>query len=576
LALVFTVLLGTFPLVNAAISDGTVDSFQKISEIEGGFGQLNTFDFFGKSVASIGDLDGDGIVDFAVGAHGDDDGCLDDDNYCSKGAVYILFMNNDGTVKSQQKISDDAGGFTGNLDAADYFGYSMGGKIGDFDGDGIPDLIVSAFLDDDGGTDKGALYILFLNSDGTVKSHQKISDTEGGFTGGLDNSDSFGHSVSQIGDLNGDGIMDLAVGAEGDDDGGVNRGAVWILFLNSDGTVKSHQKISDTEGGFEGILFNGIKFGHGVHPIGDLDVDGVVDLVVGSEYGKGAIWILFLNSDGTVKSFQEISDTEGGFTGALDENDHFGVTVDGIGDLDNDGIPDLAVGADLDDDGGTNTGALYILFLNSDGTVKSHQKISDTEGGLEGILNSQGNFGHRVVRLDDHNGDGVVDLFVGAHRTADGGSDKGAVWILFLKKIEDDDGKDTIGLHKSSNSQFILFDGFPGNRIHKFPKGGSAHSPLVGDWNGDGQDTIGLHKSSNSQFILFDGFPGNRIHKFTLGLAGDIPLIGDWNDNGMDTVGLYGPSTNQFILYDGFPGNQIHKFAKGGIQHTPLIGDWQK
>jgi len=343
LALVFTVLLGTFPLVNAAISDGTVDSFQKISDTEGGFGQLKNYDYFGKSVASIGDLDGDGIVDFAVGAYGDDDGCPDADKYCMKGAVYILFMNNDGTVKSQQKISDDAGGFTGNLDEGDVFGYSLGGKIGDFDGDGIPDLISTAFLDDDGGTDRGALYILFLNSDGTVKSFQKISDTEGGFTGTLDNLDNFAHSVSPIGDLDGDGIMDLAVGADLDDDGGTDRGAVWILFLNSDGTVKSFQKISDTEGGFEGILKNKIKFGHAVHPIGDLDVDGVVDLVVGSELGLGAVWILFMNSDGTVKSFQEISDTEGGFEGILGSGDQFGVSVDGMGDLDNDGIPDFSV-----------------------------------------------------------------------------------------------------------------------------------------------------------------------------------------------------------------------------------------
>jgi len=436
-------MLGTFPLVNAAISDGTVDSFQKISDSEGGFGQLKNYDYFGKDVASIGDLDGDGIVDFAVGAYGDDDGCPDTDTNCMKGAVYILFMNNDGTVKSQQKISDTAGGFTGNLDEGDVFGYSLGGNIGDFDGDGIPDLIVTAFLDDDGGTDKGAFYILFLNSNGTVKSFQKISDTEGGFTGALDNLDRFAHSVSQIGDLDGDGIIDLAVGAELDDDGGIDRGAVWILFLNSNGTVKSFQKISDTEGGFEGVLFRGIAFGHGVHPIGDLDADGVVDLVVGSEFSKGAIWILFLNSDGTVKSFQEISDTEGGFEGILHDGDEFGVGVEGMGDLDNDGIPDLVVSSELDDDGGPDRGAVYILFLNSNGTVKSFQKISDTEGGFEGILDDGDHFGHRIVRLDDHNGDGVDDLFIGAFFDDDGGTNRGAAWILFLNNISppsDSDG----------------------------------------------------------------------------------------------------------------------------------------
>ena len=83
--------------------------------------------------------------------------------------------------------------------------------------------------------------------------YQKISDTQGGFAGGLDDGDSFG-TVTSLGDLDGDGVGDLAVGAHQDDDGGLGRGAVWILFLNSDGTVKSHQKISDTEGGFAGGL----------------------------------------------------------------------------------------------------------------------------------------------------------------------------------------------------------------------------------------------------------------------------------------------------------------------------------
>ena len=64
----------------------------------------------------------------------------------------------------------------------------------------------------------------------------------------LEEKEQFGYTISSIGDLNGDGVNDIAVGAYHDDDGGYNTGAVYILFLNSDGTVKSHQKISSTEG----------------------------------------------------------------------------------------------------------------------------------------------------------------------------------------------------------------------------------------------------------------------------------------------------------------------------------------
>lgn len=67
---------------------------------------------------------------------------------------------------------------------------------------------------------------------GTVLSHQKISDTQGNFTGILDN-DYFGFSVASLGDLDGDGVTDLAVGARKDDDGGTDRGAVWVLFLGA-------------------------------------------------------------------------------------------------------------------------------------------------------------------------------------------------------------------------------------------------------------------------------------------------------------------------------------------------------
>ncbi|MBI4470513.1 MAG: FG-GAP repeat protein [Acidobacteria bacterium] len=66
---------------------------------------------------------------------------------------------------------------------------------------------------------------------GTVKGHQKISATEGGFAGTLDDTDQFGITVAAVGDLDGDGVTDLAVGAPQDGDGGSNRGAVWLLFL---------------------------------------------------------------------------------------------------------------------------------------------------------------------------------------------------------------------------------------------------------------------------------------------------------------------------------------------------------
>ncbi|WP_158269137.1 T9SS type B sorting domain-containing protein [Kordia periserrulae] len=311
------------------------------------------------------------------------------------------------------------GNFTGNLDINDNFGISID-YIGDLDGNGINDVAVGAYTDDDGGIDKGAVWILFLDANNQVLSHTKISDTSGNFTGTLDPDDRFGGAVAFLGDLNNDGRIELAVGADYDGDGGFWHGAVWILSLNNDGTVFSHSKISDTQGGFTGFINGDAIFGTDIENIGDLNGDGIQDLAVGSRRDadggsrRGAVWILFMNADFTVNSFQKISDTQGNFFEPLDFEDYFGGSVVNIGDLDQDGVTDIVVGAYRDDDQISNSGSFYVLFLNANGTVKDYQKVSNLVGGLNGTLTVNALFGESIDGVVDIDNDGKIEIVVGA------------------------------------------------------------------------------------------------------------------------------------------------------------------
>ena len=432
---IFTFALSTaFPTTAHALP-GQVLGQTKISDTAGGLvSPLDNGDLFGSSSAAVGDLDGDGRQEIAVGAPDDDDGGS------SRGAVYVLFLDGSGAVTAETKISSTSGGFGGTLANGDAFGTSVAG-LGDVDGDNIPDIAVGEPKDADGGAGRGAVWILFLNANGTVKGQAKISDTAGNFNGTLDNGDNFGTSLAGLRDLDGDNVPDLAVGAPFDDDGGADRGAVWILFLAASGSVQSDAKISSTTPGFVGALSNVALFGTAAARMADLDGDTVPELAVGAANdpdggaGRGAVYVLFLTSAGGVTAFQKISDNFGNFTATLDDFDMFGTSAVEIRDLNGDGVNELFVGTPGDDNGGPNRGAVYVLFMQTDGTVSFFRKISSTTGTFPGPLLDNDGFGSAVAAPRDVDGDGVADLVAGAKRDDDGGSDRGAVWVLLLDGV---------------------------------------------------------------------------------------------------------------------------------------------
>ena len=401
-----------------------------LSELEFGSGSL-----FAEAVTAIGDLDGDGVDDLAV--HDGDSFLEDGTAYWHRGAVYILFMNADGTVRENKKITDGHGGFTGQILPGHFFGKAMD-CLGDLDGDGVVDLVVGAYNDETDGTDigvaHGAVWILFLQSDGTVKAQQKIDTNDGGLVGlGFDTN--FGVAVATIGDLDGDDIPEVAVGAHLDNEGGFGAGAVWILYLNRDGTVRDQRKIFfDRVQGPIGDSTGWRNFGRSLARIGDLDRDGVPDLAVGLPFsnqtgqGNGEVWILFLNADGTVRTVQTIH-ADNSPVGPFDNLDFFGWSIARLGDLDADGVVDLGVGVTRSSDPNPGIGHLWILFMNPDGTVRDSRKIGQGSGGFVGPLPDFSEFGSSIAALGDSDGNGSMELVVGA-RGGGFSTWLGELWIL--------------------------------------------------------------------------------------------------------------------------------------------------
>lgn len=183
----------------------------------------------------------------------------------------------------------------------------------------------------------------------------------------------------------------------------------------------------------------GDEFGSGLS-VYDLNGDGNTDILCGApgdddqNEDYGAAYVLYRNNNKEITSIQKYSRLEGDFSGFMNAQDDFGISIRGIGDLDQNGYNDLAIGAPGDDDGGLDIGAVWILFLRPDGTVKNEKKINRLEGNFDGDINFQDNFGKRIATVGDLNGDGTIDIISGSVLDDDGGTDRGAAFTVFIER----------------------------------------------------------------------------------------------------------------------------------------------
>ncbi len=264
--------------------------------------------------------------------------------------------------------------------------------IGDLDGNDAIDLAVGAPGDDTGGSNRGAVHVLYRDEFGAVLKTDYLASGMSGLHE-LNDFDRFGASVSAAGDLDGNGVTDLLVGAPGDDVAGLDSGAAYLLYLDVvDGRTVIENSVIFASG-MNGVpeLDDQGQFGSTVAAIGDINRDGIGDFAIAQKRSLGTVHLLFMNGDGTV---QETRFLQSG-TEAIPARNEWGKSVVGLGDVDGDEIPDLAIGA---------VSSADILLMNADGTVKSSSRL----------VESDYVFGDSLSALGDVDGDGVPDLAVGA------------------------------------------------------------------------------------------------------------------------------------------------------------------
>lgn len=450
----------------------------------------------GYSVSSAGDVNGDGVDDLIIGAQ------QPNPNQPGSGRSYVVFGSVDGFVSALQiSMLDGNNGFklVGEADG-DRAGFSVAGA-GDVNGDGIDDLVIGAPNASPNGNRSGRSYVVFGTTEGFASPFDlRRLDGANGFKIDGEAGDRSGAAVSGAGDVNGDGVDDLIIGAPQNTSGNETPGRSYVVFGSTEGFASPFQL--STLDGAHGFRIDGEnafdRAGFSVGAAGDVDNDGVDDLIIGAPFHSpdeftrafaGRSYIVFGRTDGfpgTVQLFA-LNGFRGFKIDGVAEFDFSGHSVSAAGDFNADGIDDLIVGSDPDPANAVDTdGKAYVVFGRDTSSQLFPEIVllADLDGsdGVKLVDRQDGNgLGHSVGGAGDVNGDGIDDVIVGAPNRRFGTDfGVGAGFLVF--------GRNAIAEPFPASIQVTRLDGSDGVELFGERAGDNSGFSvgLAGDVNGDG------------------------------------------------------------------------------------------